>query len=165
MVSSSHDYRLEIINGNQASFIFDNINLPPEIINLEESNGYVAFKIKPKSNLQIGDVIENKANIYFDYNAPIITNTVQTELVDQLSLNAFEDLEKIVLYPIPSSGNITLQGVSGDDLNSIEIYSVLGKKVGNYKASTIDISNLESGVYFIKIATTFGSMTKRIIKE
>src|SRR5690606_12152357 len=50
-------------------------------VNEEGSNGFVAFKIKPKATLNIGDEITGVANIYFDYNLPITTNTVTTKIV------------------------------------------------------------------------------------
>jgi len=73
-ISSSHDYRIDIIEGEQINYYFDNIDLPYEDLDEEGSNGYITYKIKPKSNVQIGDVIENTAYIYFDFNPPIVTN-------------------------------------------------------------------------------------------
>ena len=84
-INSSHNYRLELVEQEEINFIFENINLPYEAIDEPGSNGHVSFKIKPKDNVQIGDIIENKAYIFFDFNAPIITNTVSTEIVDELS--------------------------------------------------------------------------------
>ena len=88
-INSSHNYRLELIDQEEINFIFENINLPYEAIDEPGSNGHVSFKIKPKDNVQIGDIIENKAYIFFDFNAPIITNTVSTEIVDEPQHNRF----------------------------------------------------------------------------
>ena len=48
--------------------------LPPNR-NGVEGQGYVYFTVEPKSSLQVGDVIANKATIVFDANAPIDTPT------------------------------------------------------------------------------------------
>ena len=107
-LSSSHDYYARITNGNFVEFIFDNINLPAEQDDAEGSNGFVAFRIKPKSDVVVGDVITGLANIYFDFNAPIITNTVSTEIVEPLSLNDYSIENQVTLYPNPTSGLLNL---------------------------------------------------------
>ena len=38
----------------------------------------MAFKIKPKPSVVIGDSLNNSAAIYFDFNLPVITNTATT---------------------------------------------------------------------------------------
>ena len=80
-ISMSHDGRVQITNDQNVEFIFNDINLPESSVNEEASNGFVAFKVKPKSTLNIGDVITGLADIYFDYNSPITTNTVSTKIV------------------------------------------------------------------------------------
>ena len=58
--------------------IFENINLPAETDNEPESHGFVAFKIKTQNNLVLGNNVQNKADIYFDFNFPVETNTTST---------------------------------------------------------------------------------------
>jgi len=77
LISSSHPVNAKLTN-NKAEFIFQNINLPYKAINEPASNGWVAFKIKPKPSVVIGDSLNNKAAIYFDFNKPVITNTATT---------------------------------------------------------------------------------------
>lgn len=62
-VSVSHDYSIRITNGNRVEFTFDNINLSNEATNEPESHGFVAYKIKPKNDIQVGDVISGNAAI------------------------------------------------------------------------------------------------------
>src|SRR5690606_38919984 len=70
----SHSNRVEITDGNQVEFIFNNINLPDSTSNEPASHGYIQYKIKPKSTIAVGDFIKNDAAIYFDFNPPVITN-------------------------------------------------------------------------------------------
>jgi len=72
----SHDYTLTIEQGNIIVFTFDNILLPDSTTNLVESNGFVEFKINQVDGNLPSTLIENTAAIYFDFNDPIITNTV-----------------------------------------------------------------------------------------
>lgn len=80
-LSSSHDKTIDIKEDKKVEFLFENINLPDSTTNEPESHGYVAFKIKPIEDTQIGDIISGTANIFFDFNMPITTNTVVTEII------------------------------------------------------------------------------------
>jgi uncharacterized repeat protein (TIGR01451 family) len=81
-ISSSHDYDFEQINGKYLTFNFLNIQLPDSNTNQTLSHGYISFKIKPKNNLLLDDIISNKASIVFDVNVPIVTNDVQTNIAE-----------------------------------------------------------------------------------
>ncbi|MEM9822064.1 MAG: VCBS repeat-containing protein, partial [Bacteroidota bacterium] len=81
LLDLSHDYRVEISNNRAVSFIFEDINLPDSTSNLVASQGYIVYKIRPVTNISIGDSILNDASIFFDFNPPILTNTVSTRVV------------------------------------------------------------------------------------
>lgn len=78
MVSSSHNYQLNIKEGNKLTWSFDNIQLPDSNVNEAKSNGYVIYRINPKTSLLPGDTINNTASIYFDFNLPVQTNIERT---------------------------------------------------------------------------------------
>ncbi len=48
--------------------------LPPNV-NSPEGEGFISYRVKPKTSAAHLDVIANNAEIVFDYNAPIVTNT------------------------------------------------------------------------------------------
>ena len=81
VITASSDYQATITNGNKCMFTFTNINLVDSIHNEPGSHGYIVYRIKPKANVQLGDVITNRAAIYFDYNLPVLTNTEMTSIV------------------------------------------------------------------------------------
>src|SRR5690606_15369057 len=60
--SLSHPGRVKITNGSEVSFIFDNINLPDSTNDEPNSHGFITYKIKPKSNVAIGDIFSNTAD-------------------------------------------------------------------------------------------------------
>jgi len=80
MISSSHPYRLSVNNGNQLAWSFPDSKLPDSNRNELLSHGYIAYRIKPKSTVVAGDLINNTAAIYFDFNLPVITNTLHTTI-------------------------------------------------------------------------------------
>jgi len=92
MVSSSHNYQLNIKEGNKLTWSFDNIQLPDSNVNEAKSNGYVIYRINPKTSLLPGDTINNTASIYFDFNLPVQTNierTVVESVVLPIKLSGF----------------------------------------------------------------------------
>ena len=85
----SHPLFLQTEN-NLAKFIFKDIFLPFE----EDSNdGYVSYKIKTWDTLSVGDSLKNSANIYFDFNFPILTNEATTTIVTDMDGDGYNNLE------------------------------------------------------------------------
>ncbi|MEM1214544.1 MAG: T9SS type A sorting domain-containing protein, partial [Bacteroidota bacterium] len=74
--TSSHPYRYELSEDGLARFYFDDIMLPDSNVNEAASHGFVKFRIQQVTDNSVGTVLENTAAIYFDFNEPIITNTV-----------------------------------------------------------------------------------------
>jgi uncharacterized repeat protein (TIGR01451 family) len=80
---SSHPYSVEF-GGRAVKFIFDPIRLVDSGTNEPASHGYVNFKIKHIPGISPNARIENKVDIYFDYNTPIRTNTVLNTIFDTI---------------------------------------------------------------------------------
>jgi len=88
----------------------------------------------------------------------------------KIGVNEMEKAEKIVIYPNPTTGKLR---VTSDELQveSIEIFDVYGRKLSSNHHITssshqkIDISHLQAGVYFVKITTEKGIITKKIVKH
>ncbi|WP_299521693.1 T9SS type A sorting domain-containing protein [Winogradskyella sp.] len=165
--SLSHSGRVEIENETDVSFIFNNINLPDSTSNEQESHGYIAFKIKPKSNVQIGDIISGVADIYFDFNPPIITNTVNTEIVPPLSIDD-QELDNIKLYPNPTSDKLRI--TSQRFIDGLKILDINGRMLKIFDISpikdyTLDVSSLSKGIYFLEIRSGESRTTTKFIKN
>ena len=158
LTSTSHSCKTLNSNGNKVQFVFDNINLPYTDPN---KYGYVAFKIKTKPNLVIGDSLKNSADIYFDYNLPIKTNTAATR-IDNIILstkNATNKEGSLSVYPNPSSGNFIInfeaKGIFPLNVKIIDLKgsTVFEKNVNHAEKSNIivDANNLPNGVYLINM--------------
>ena len=100
--------------------------------------------------------------------------------------------ESLVLYPNPTNGKLTVSG-SKSQVSSIEIYDVYGKLLGTYQTmddgvktgyvqmgyvetvhctvstnagtNTLDVTRLPAGLYFARIRTDNGVVTKRFVKR
>ena len=155
MIRASHAVNTTLA-GNQLTWHFYNINLPPTISQPNQSHGYVFFKIKPKTGYEAGDIIPNSAAIYFDYNPPIVTNTFNTEFFSSLGNSSFVASESFNLYPNPTKHNVKISLNANDKIDEIRFYDVSGKlakRVISIDAlsSDIDVSGLEKGIYFVEI--------------
>ncbi len=82
VLGSSHPYSYEFTAGNVVKFHFNNILLPDSNSNEAGSHGYIKFSIDQLPGNLPATTIENNAGIYFDFNAPIITNTVKNTIFD-----------------------------------------------------------------------------------
>ena len=157
MVSSSHNYLLERV-GNKLVWKFPGINLPSVIQDEALSQGYVTFRIKIMPGFAVGDIIPNFAEIYFDTNPPIITNTFLSEFGVNLSAQTFT-ANTVILYPNPTHSilNVNVQGTS-ESIAKITIYDIIGKSIKtisgtNSQQMSINVSDLSTGVYMIEIIT------------
>ncbi|GAA4757925.1 MULTISPECIES: DUF7619 domain-containing protein [Flavobacterium] len=163
-IDGSHEFFTRI-NGNKVEFIFENINLPFDDAN---NGGYVAFKIKTKPTLINGDTFSNTASIYFDYNLPIVTNTATTTIA-ALNRQDFEFANYFKLYPNPVHDVLNINSKEDIEISSISIYNTLGQLVlvvpNAQNTKTVNVSNMPSGNYFIKINSSKGSSNTKFIKQ
>ena len=72
--AASHAHTRTIEGHGILKFHFPNILLPDSNTNEPRSHGFVSFRIRPQLPLSSGDALENIANIYFDFNPPVITD-------------------------------------------------------------------------------------------
>jgi uncharacterized delta-60 repeat protein len=87
VVGSSHTMVVDTVAGNNViNFRFPNINLPDSTSSPELSQGYVIFELNEIAAHTDTSRISNKSYIYFDTNAPIITNSVKNTIVNVLPL-------------------------------------------------------------------------------
>ncbi|MCB0692353.1 MAG: hypothetical protein KDC16_11965, partial [Saprospiraceae bacterium] len=103
IVDASHELETRINDGNIVEFIFKDIYLPYED---DTNDGYVVFKIKTKDDLVIGDIFENQADIFFDYNAPIITNLASTEVAEFSATHDIKENIMLSLQPNPTANHL-----------------------------------------------------------
>ena len=68
-------------------------------------------------------------------------------------------------YPNPVKDVLNLNLNAGLELKQVNLYNSLGQYVYSSKTTTIDTSNLTSGLYFIEVETNKGKSSKRLIKD
>ncbi len=106
--ASSHSYTFTIYGQGIAEWTFSNILLPDSNINEPLSHGFVKYKIKQIPGNAQGTSITNSADIYFDFNEPVITNTTE---------NIVHDTVLLCLYAVPAF-DFTQTGASFEFINN-----------------------------------------------
>ena len=176
MIGSNHKYRMDI-NGNILRWTFENINLPDSSQDEPNSHGYISYSATIKNGLSAGTVIKNKAYIYFDYNAPVITNQTSNKLLHNTITSVQEFVSpgnnELEIFPNPAQSSITLKGF-GFKPGRAELYcrDMLGRTVFSYSLQAandgtlqnmIDISSLRQGIYQIEIWQGSFKQEKKLI--
>lgn len=157
LVASSHPCTWALKPGRVLEVTFDNINLPYESQDELGSIGFAAFSISPVSDLDFGDIIGNFADIFFDFNPPIRTNTVQSQLVYFPPITVIPSGSGgFSIKPNPASYKIRVswdaQSVPGALIRLFDAQSQLvHEQVVPYgeTGSDVNVAYLEPGMYLV----------------
>ena len=156
---SDHRFKTHFEKSNILIFTFDNISLPDSNVNEAASHGFVRFRITPKSSTPLKTKVENSAAIFFDFNAPIITNrvfhTVDTDFLKRKTIGVFSPkTEQQQVYPNPVyAGDLLFFEDLPEGKSHISLFDPVGKVVltaeltGNTVRTPADLAG---GVYFLE---------------
>ena len=145
------------LGGNPSDPIFTN----PSAHDFTLQSGSPAIDSGNNTNVPSGIIADVLGN------ARIFNTTVDMgayEFNPSLSIAENNTLETFMLYPNPTNGllNISMK----EQLENVEVYSILGRKVLEGTESVINTSNLSNGMYLLKVYTTNGKIgVKRFIKQ
>lgn len=160
-IGSSHPCQVSIRDGGKLEFLFTGINLPATGQNEPESHGFVRFKVQPKAGLVLGDSIPNQASIYFDFNAPIITNTALTLVNEPSSANEPENRPRIQMVPNPASDLVQIDCKS-NACARLRLLDNLGRPVQEIHRPifpvTVNIAPHPKGVYWVEFTRSDGQV-------
>lgn len=105
-------------------------------------------------------------------------------LIDVISASAFDDKiawyknytildvkdypsQEVIFYPNPVKDILNIKINNDTTINSIQVYDIPGRLVleKNSNFTQIDISSMARGLFFVRIETEIGVLTKKIIKQ
>ncbi len=165
---SSHDYAVEILESRVLKFSYLNIMLPDSNVDEPGSNGYVFYSISQNADLADGNVIENSAAIYFDYNEPVITNT-EFHTIGRITMVSVQENTELAgelkAYPNPSIGNTTIDWTKAvEGTKTLEVYDLNGrlllKKQTAANSFTISTTEMPKGLHLFHITSQQGTIGK-----
>jgi hypothetical protein len=156
-------------HNNILVFEMPHINLVDSFRNEPASHGWLQYSINPLANTPLYSTVNNTAAIIFDYNTAVVTNTVHTTFVPHLSTNNVAAAKyNMTVTPNPATTQLTIH----TDLTNytLTITDLLGQLIytkANISTTntTINISDLPSGAYFIHTQNDKGRISQKFIKQ
>ena len=163
-LSASHPCQWRITAEGKVEFTFNDIFLEVN------ETGFVKFSVEADRSLQLNDIVSNTANIYFDFNAPIITNTVETTVTTSVTTHT-PYLSNINIELSPNPAKNMLYATVGSDMvkngQAWEIVDAAGtvllREKQRSETTSFAIVSLPNGIYEVVLrnrnATVIGSKT------
>lgn len=170
---TSHPMYYQIDGNRHITFIFAGINLPDSNSNEPLSHGWVSYRVHPKNTLLAGNKIHNRASIVFDYNAPVLTNTTENIIGENIptAMYSFSHENKdLVLYPNPADGEITLlaketvkQGLVC--VNDLAGHVLISQRWIGGNRQSVSLQHLPSGLYQVDVEYAGKKDSFKLIKK
>ena len=135
-LAASHAYEATLDNTGLLKVLFRNIMLPDSNVNKVTSNGFFSYSIFPKPGLPESTDIANTANIYFDYNQAIVTNTTNNVLVTMLPTSVSEEhssIQGFKIYPNPVATGRSLTVETPWEDAEVCLTDVYGRTIADQK--------------------------------
>lgn len=165
VIATSHPMHWEVTGQGVLKFYFDNILLPDSTTNEAASHGAVAFSIKPVSTLQgNNELIFNRADIYFDFNPPVLTNTISSLVTLSVGMEKVSAGNEIMFIPNPARDKFTIQVPDHFKAYSLKLLNLAGQEVMHFNqdelsnGGQVDISALKAGYYLVKAQSVNGEL-------
>ena len=152
------------------------ISSNPNLTNLEgleniPAKDIIYLQLEDNSNLVVCN-LENICTYLSDGGDHIIENNASgcssgPEILDNCLFSIAESslANDIIMTPNPVSDKLQIRLGEGIALESTTIYSIMGEELFFTSEEAVDCSQLSSGIYFVKVTTDRGSVTKKIVKE
>jgi uncharacterized repeat protein (TIGR01451 family) len=150
--AASHTFTWELRDAGTLKFYFPNILLPDSNVNEPRSHGFVGFRIRPHEGLMVGEEITNIANIYFDYNPPVITEP--SVLLAEFSTGvASRRSESLLVWPVPADDLLHVQ--ASGQVRAMRIRTSDGRQLPEVDldpaGTTIDVRMIPPGLYVLEV--------------
>ncbi len=174
MLGASHPYQLRLdASTRRLIFDFPSVLLPDSTTNGPASHGFIFYRMRPPATLQPGDTIANSAAIYFDFNAPVLTNTAITIIQTPTGINTLSGSSReLLLFPNPVSDMLH---VKSPLLNSgraqISVLDLSGRFLMKLQNSaredvlTVNTAHLLPGVYMLELRSSSGVVRGKFMKQ
>jgi len=157
VLAASHNFQW-FLRGRVIEFYFPNIQLPDSLSDEPGSHGFVKFGLRVLPDLQLGDAVENFADIFFDFNLPVRTNTVKTLIGELTSISTQPPTLQYYIAPNPVRDHLGVFG-EGNSTTSIpstfDFYDQNGRHIRSLNQinlpAKVEVSNFPPGNYWLKI--------------
>ncbi|MBC7774791.1 MAG: hypothetical protein H7246_05070, partial [Phycisphaerae bacterium] len=161
---ASHPYSWEI-RGNLLEVLFSPITLPDSNINEPASHGFFSFEIDQKPALPEGTIIENTANIVFDFNPPIVTNTVHHRIGNLIVTATEPQLQEVLWEVLGNPTRTTATFIAKKNVEGEKTFVLFGAEGKLLRQEKFDTQSFDfqrnallSGLYYFTINDLSGQV-------
>jgi polyhydroxybutyrate depolymerase len=91
----------------------------------------------------------------------------QNRIDNTLSVINFEDLKNTIrVFPNPTSNAVNIEPNGSFEIKEMVLYNALGERIRLKTTNKlIDLTNLNTGIYLLRIKTSNETITKKIVKN
>ncbi len=136
------------------SFIIDD-----QINGFRDEDGYYTANISMEGGKTLGS-----DGLFYDIEAQIIPIKINLKK----GRTGF-DAAKVVTYPNPAHSELNIYINGGYEMAEYQVFNLAGQQLSkisaNGKTAQVDVAHLQNGIYFIKVITDGGVVTKKFVKN
>ncbi|MFY8184684.1 MAG: T9SS type A sorting domain-containing protein [Bacteroidia bacterium] len=176
-ITYTGDVTIQIYNDSLGSGGFGNI-IPIDSAYIQGATISANSSISYTDSLTV-DPANFKSGINTVVIWPVASNASGFITLDTIRYNIFvlyplanketQSMDKIILYPNPFSSKIWFKGLAKNSIEQVRILNVLGEEIKQLRikeTSPLDLSDLQKGIYFIKLQSKDGiQIIIKTIKE
>jgi hypothetical protein len=174
-VSGGININLQTMTGNGAGYLSNSHTVTGNVIELNvcywfnftlpvltfEHNFFIPLENSGNYTIIINIISSSSTTVCDNFSTPD-TETMQYNF---LSNTDFSFNDTVKLYPNPSSGIIYVQGLDAK-VNRVEVHDLSGKTIKtkmDFSGNSLDLSDLQDGMYFVLIHTDGGIVNKKVV--
>jgi len=175
-VTHANDYSEQTVNNPAGDRRIIASSGGNSLLNSGDTLHYITAYISTIDSMNVGDINAPVQKLFsmgselknmFELNNPGCALSFHFyESPFSVGLNEMTQLESLSIYPNPTSETLTINGLENTALLSVVNLNgvqLLSKEISN--GEEIDLSFLPKSIYILKIETTKGLITKRIVKN
>ncbi len=177
VLGSSHPMHWEISGQSTLRCFFDNINLPDSVHNEPASHGFVRYRVKPQLPFSglLNKTALNFADIYFDFNTPVRTNTAETKFTISSGVRIPYAAVSVRIVPNPAGDFAVLYWPDFGPIEptTLRVLNAVGEVVftreipasGKDTYEKIAVKDWPKGLYFVQIHSKSQVVSGRFVKN
>lgn len=169
--AATHEYSAAIEDDGVLEIRFDDIELPGKAQNEAASMGAINFHVFLQRGLENGVEIHNRAAIYFDFNAPVITNTVINTIDDEILAVPDDRSAPAEVLPIDLrevESGVFAARFAQSHRGQLRVYDITGAlqfsvDVHDATQYLLDLRALPAGMYFVQLDHAAGRSAAHLL--
>ncbi|MGJ8548119.1 T9SS type A sorting domain-containing protein [Winogradskyella wichelsiae] len=169
LITNGEAYESRLITVNNVTFsatgIFEAVTNYDLTDGTDVTLARTAFSDEDLIGANIPTSISSVTGLGGDFNGTYqIFPRYASDIAEALSINEF-NVNTFSLYPNPTNtGSVTISSTNSEAM-SVQVFDILGKQVKNETLTnnTLNVANLKSGVYIVKITQNNATTTKKLV--